>query len=399
MCTRTVPVRGGLQAIVSAEDYDRVVQCRWALWGKYPWSKQAESKLHNFVFGARPEGVADTYVLDHIDRNPLNATRSNLRWVSPSFNVWNRTYSNSRSITNPYIGVTFQPRTGRWQAKIRCCQIGTFDDAKEAFISYARAAVKEWPLWAPTSDLLVGEGLLSVSEMQQIQQSQPEPEPVKQDKHAYIHHRNGHYEVYWPGKRRPSRRFATLAQAIDARNNAVLTDREYRWAAHRRLSVPLNSDGQAVILLCGRMDQDLVALVPAELYHIITFGSSWCLDADGYVVGQWGGKMRKLHAVVYRLLNPCYVPGQKGSIDHVNNNKLDNTESNLIPATPLQQARNKRKRSGTSSQHIGVCKLNTGYWQARFCYAGRTYRVGAFVTEQKAFEALTLKKQQVIKDC
>lgn len=47
-------------------------------------------KYEDFAFvKVGPAHVPEDWVIDHADRNRLNNTRGNLRWVSRSFNAWN----------------------------------------------------------------------------------------------------------------------------------------------------------------------------------------------------------------------------------------------------------------------------------------------------------------------
>ena len=68
--------------------------------------------LHRFVMGAN---LHDKKEVDHINRNPLDNTKANLRFVSRSTNSRNKT---KRNTTSKYPGVS-RTKYGKWLAQIR----------------------------------------------------------------------------------------------------------------------------------------------------------------------------------------------------------------------------------------------------------------------------------------
>lgn len=64
-------------------------------------------------------------------------------------------------------------------------------------------------------------------------------------------------------------------------------------------------------------------------------------------------------------------------VDHANGNGLDNRRSNIRIASASQNASNRRKSSGTSSQYKGVdWHKASNKWRARIAVEGRTYTLG-----------------------
>lgn len=55
-------------------------------------------------------------LIDHIDRNPLNNTLDNLRWVSYSQNNYNKT--KQKNSTSQYRGVFWDKSRNKWKVKI-----------------------------------------------------------------------------------------------------------------------------------------------------------------------------------------------------------------------------------------------------------------------------------------
>ena len=81
--------------------------------------------------------------VDHINGNGLDNRRVNLRVVTHSQNLANR--SITRRTTNRFKGITKCKRTGKWQAKImvnyKTIYLGTFESDEDAAKEYDKAAV------------------------------------------------------------------------------------------------------------------------------------------------------------------------------------------------------------------------------------------------------------------
>lgn len=365
----------GTPVTISMADQERVAAYRWHMWGKYPYSNVLNQSLHHFIIGPKSSDVPADYVLDHINRTSTDASQPNLRWVSPSFNAWNSVVDVGIS---GYRGV--KRKRSQWMGLFRGKSLGCFQTEREAFIEYARACVREWPLWAPTSDLLVGEGLLSVEEMGVIQ---------KEDRQARAA-RNLPRGVFMINDRFQAKLgttylgcFASPEEASIVYETEAERHRQEAWEMHLRLPIPTNAHGDAVIQLSGSNARGAATLVPRQLWHFLTFNHSWCLSGK-YAQGTWNGRVVKLHHLVYTLLNPFFVFEGGISVDHVNHQELDNREDNLRAATRSMQARNKRKREGTSSKHVGVSYHPSGKWHAEFQFNRARYSVGYFATEEEA---------------
>jgi len=75
--------------------------------------------------------------IDHIDRNPLNNSLDNLRWVSSSQNNYNR---KSKLHTSKFRGLHFHKKTNKWVARIRLNgkskHIGTYLTEEEGALAF-----------------------------------------------------------------------------------------------------------------------------------------------------------------------------------------------------------------------------------------------------------------------
>jgi hypothetical protein len=149
---KEIPLTQGKVALVDDEDYEALSQYSWH--ASYDRTRkmdhqhlaQRSSKIagkwrsvlmHREILQALP-GVQ----VDHIDGNPLNNQRANLRLCSARENSHNRRLS-ARN-TSGFKGVTYCKRTKAWLTSIcadgRKKHLGYFEDKIEAAKAYDRAA-------------------------------------------------------------------------------------------------------------------------------------------------------------------------------------------------------------------------------------------------------------------
>lgn len=135
--------------IIDEDDYDRVTAHTWhPLWdARYErWGVTRHRKsheigpntvwLHRFITHA-PKGVE----VDHIDGDPLNNSKSNLRLCSHTENLWNRPARKGGK--SEFKGVCLSPHGG-WDVSITAHnhrrRIGSFHDERDAARAYDIAA-------------------------------------------------------------------------------------------------------------------------------------------------------------------------------------------------------------------------------------------------------------------
>ena len=140
-----------LYAVIDNEDYDLIKDYRWSpelngrtfrtqAWDKYCGKNV---RMHRLIVKC-PENME----IDHIDHDPLNNRKSNLRIVTHAQNSKN---CSPRIINmySKYKGVTYLKsgqRKKRWMARIRTDYkeifLGYFDTEKEAMDIYDKASGK-----------------------------------------------------------------------------------------------------------------------------------------------------------------------------------------------------------------------------------------------------------------
>ena len=129
---------------VSAEDEERVRNRRFSVFVNQHQNDRQSVKgnvdgqlviLAHYLLGKPPKGM----VADHINNDPLNNDRSNLRHATFAQNAQNRTITPNKS---GYLGVSEKGQ--KWQARCNNEYLGTFDTAEEAARHYDSYVVEKY---------------------------------------------------------------------------------------------------------------------------------------------------------------------------------------------------------------------------------------------------------------
>lgn len=126
------------------EDFDYINQFTWCIIKQGNNKKRAYNyKLKNYmhrIIMKCPKG----YSVDHIDGNPLNNQKLNLRICLLKDNSKNS--SKHKNTTSKYKGVHFENYTKKWKACIKVnyktINLGRFSNELEAAKAYDNAAIK-----------------------------------------------------------------------------------------------------------------------------------------------------------------------------------------------------------------------------------------------------------------
>lgn len=137
-----------LVALVDDEMYEELNKYEWRAcqaWGNsYRATTGHDIFMHHLVIG-KPE---PSLVTDHIDRNPLNNQRKNLRFVSKSENGFN---SKTRADnTSGRKGISWNKLVGKWRAYIHINKkekhLGYFSTVDEAVMAREKAEKERLPI-------------------------------------------------------------------------------------------------------------------------------------------------------------------------------------------------------------------------------------------------------------
>lgn len=133
--TRMIPLTKGLYAKVDESDYEWLSQVNWCVHTHgYALCNggrgKAKMRMHRLIAGT-PEGM----LTDHINNDPLDNRRANLRTCTYRQNNWNaKAYKGGTS--SPYKGVSWNKSGRHWVAYVsasgRMYHLGSFDNPEEA---------------------------------------------------------------------------------------------------------------------------------------------------------------------------------------------------------------------------------------------------------------------------
>jgi len=99
-----------------------------------------------------------------------------------------------------------------------------------------------------------------------------------------------------------------------------------------------------------------------------------------------GYKFTLLHRFILGITDPNIL------IDHKDNDGLHDFKTNIRICTNEQNAMNRKKRKGCTSDFKGVSWYNiTNRWKASICFKGHTISLGYFLTEIEAASAYNKK--------
>lgn len=335
------------------------------------------ASVHSIIMGPRPDDVPKDWVIDHADRDKLNNTRENLRWVSRSFNIFNQVRGGrDKPVASRFRGVKHPQKNGpRWCA---CggagnAHIGYFTTEREAAIAAAKAYIRTYGEWAESSDLLFTAdqsapgALLSLEELADIKRTIAAedalpPALVSITKGSGVRRlKSGKFEARFCQISLGN--FSTLEAAVAARKKHIATVQEDKWQAHKRLPITYDEDGDAAITLGGKYATGAMSKVDMNFWHVLTFEQKWRIDRNGYARSQV-----LLHKAVMLLIDSDYVSSRDASVDHKDPTaKLDNRRSNLRVATHAEQMRNQAPRTGGTSIHVGISAVGNK-WKGDFHY-------------------------------
>lgn len=141
-----------VEALIDTDDLDRVLSLDTSWWAKKRKcgyyingeiredGKRIPISLHRFIMN-EPEG----YVVDHINRNPADNRRKNLRLCTQSENCQNKSMQSNN--TSGYRGVGWATTMNKWYASIGVVEngkrknkyVGFYDSPEEANLAAVEA--------------------------------------------------------------------------------------------------------------------------------------------------------------------------------------------------------------------------------------------------------------------
>jgi hypothetical protein len=166
--TITMQLPKGYTTKVSAQDYPVLSKHKWRAEENKGYTRvsgYANGKkvtMARFILGATESNV----FVDHIDCDPLNNTRDNLRLATPKENARNCSKKSAGVPTSRYKGVAWHSRDQRWRTSIEVdgkkIWLGQFHTEIEAAIRYNNAARQHYGEFAYLNQIPRGVELFGV---------------------------------------------------------------------------------------------------------------------------------------------------------------------------------------------------------------------------------------------
>ena len=137
------------RAIIDLEYIDSVKQYKWHLLSSgYAYSTKL-GLLHRYIVNP-----SEDMVVDHINRNPLDNRRDNLRVCTQHENIFNTSMQCNN--TSGVIGVTWDKSRNKWIAQIQINgknkHLGRYNTKEEAIEARRQAEIEYFGDFAPTRD-------------------------------------------------------------------------------------------------------------------------------------------------------------------------------------------------------------------------------------------------------
>lgn len=141
--------------------------------------------------------------------------------------------------------------------------------------------------------------------------------------------------------------------------------------------------------LKGRAVADnIYAMVSANKWKYVS-KYDWYLGKNGYPLCYSLGKMQLHRFVYYYVLG--FKPPSELYVDHIDHNKLNNTDQNLRLATPQENSFNK----SSSTNMKGVKKISEGNYSASITKNGKKHEIKNIPTAEQAAETYNLMAEEL----
>jgi len=149
--TKEIELTRGKVALVDDEDYEELNQWKWyahksgskrskyyACRAAVRGEKEYTLRMHRDILGLKP---GDGKICDHINRNPLDNRRANLRVANHTINGRNRGIQSNN--TSGYKGVHWEKARKKWMADIKI-HLGHFVNLEDAIEARKQGELKYW---------------------------------------------------------------------------------------------------------------------------------------------------------------------------------------------------------------------------------------------------------------
>jgi hypothetical protein len=388
------------ETFVSNEDYERVMKYKWHCsssllksgnYYKYVSTsiKGKTLRLSHLILGKPENGM----VVDHINNNPLDNRRENLRFATRSQNSQNKTKIITETSTSKFLGVSFDKKNKIYTCSAKGKFLKNYKSEKEAAEMYDKYVLIVFGKDAQTNNLI------DYDEVKDLKVEDILPDKKEKELPLYICFTNNKYVIQITyNKQKFTSEYKTLEEA-EFQLNIYLQEinkiKEKEEEDYLKQEITRNEEGQAVIYIYNKKKEKIgETIVDDNKWHELR-KIRWCFKNDkAYVSGCVNGKTTTMHR--YLLNAPSGVP-----VDHINNNGLDNRLSNLRLVSDSFNSHNRVKQTTASSKYRGVKYVNhnqLNHWHCSTRLNNVSYYLGYYDSEIKAALAFNLKSIEIFKE-
>jgi hypothetical protein len=343
---------------IDEDDYEKYKNDRWNL-STTGYAISTKGKLlHRLIFN-----VSKNNIVDHINCDKLNNTKSNLRIVSNSQNSQNKI--KKENLTSKFIGVSSRTDRNTWRCSIshdNKLKQFSFKDEKHAAYWYDQLALKYYGNGANINNIEKPDNFI---------------EPIKLNKELPI-------GITKNGKKfiaRITGKYLGTFETIEKANQKYNEEKEKNIKIEIKQDIIRNKDNIAIIAI----DKREILVDDDRYFELVKF--NWKIDCNGYALGKID-KLSRMHRFLMK-------PKNNEIVDHINGNRLDNRLSNLRISNSNYNNHNKIKKFGTS-KYLGVSiHKQSNKFIARIRKDGKQIHIGLFETEIDAAKAYNKKAYEL----
>lgn len=362
--------KGG-RVLVSLEKFEMLNKYSWHKTNYGYASTRINGKsflMHRFIMSEElaKESLPDL-VVDHINNNKLDNRSENLRILTRQFNARNKKISKSNKSTI-YKGVSLCKRSKKYCVKISYSntyyRIGSFNNALDGAIAYDMYIIH---------NKLVNFSLNFPEDRKKYQKTEYiSMKKNKKVKYIGVTKRYGKYRTNIIINHKCVYTFA----CDNGKKCAMMRDKYIvgKNIPGKKLNFPNKfpeyNPNTKIKTFCEEIDNDTVKLLISDNTKIVTISKSdydkikffncYFSNQSGYINIYINRKNNRLHRFLMDITDSLIY------IDHIDNNKLNNTRNNLRLSNALKNAQNKTKMRNGTSKYLGVSyNKNRDSWQTK----------------------------------
>lgn len=330
-----------IECLFDEEDLEFINQFNWSVsTSGYILRTKDKKSMHRLLVNITDPNTR----VNHINHDRSDNRRCNLRVVDNSVISQNR--SKKSNCSSEYIGVSFDKKKQKWNST---CNTGEGKQAKEFYDIETHAAY--------AYDLMITERLGSEARINGV----PMPDGFirfsmkyrksnDRSKYIVLHKKTYMVQIQKKGVTVYNKGFKTEEEAMRHRDQQIDRLNREREAVIKSIPIQRNEHGVAIIKCSPSKKEVVYTMVDDEDYYNILLTARLGTSKTNYVL------MGTKRALLHRWLLDRDNDLRGIYIDHIDGNTLNNQKTNLRIANSVVNSRNKRKRTGTSSQYIGISK-------------------------------------------